>query len=486
MQKQFVFNLALIIILNTIIKPFYILGIDAEVQNQVGTAAYGSYFSLLNLTFLFNIVLDFGIVNYNTRNIAQHPKLIRSYFNKLLSIRFLLFGLYIFVALVMGFTLGYRGDEIYYLSILVFNQFIVAAIQFFRSNITALHWFKAEAFISVLDRFLLIIFCSVLLWSSVLEEGITIAWFIYAQTVAYSITAIACLIILSKQLNRFQFSFNLIYAKSIIKQSSPYALLIFLMFIYNRTDSIMLERLLPDGNIHAGIYAQGFRYLDAVNMFALLFAGLLLPIYSRLIKEKKPLINMVETPFRILIPISILVGVTCFFNSQTIIAWRYISFNDESSLAFSILILSFVPIATTYIFGTLLTANGSLKALNIMAIFGVFLNLILNLILIPKLQSYGAAIATLITQSLTAIVQIIIAYYIFKFRVNQKLLFSVLLYTLFIILLNYLPTTRLVDLSSINPTLIVVAKLIIGVLFLLVFRIFKLSHFLTILKPQNN
>ena len=136
MQKQFVFNLALIIVLNVIIKPFYILGIDAEVQNQVGTAAYGTYFSLLNLTFLFNIILDFGIVNYNTRNIAQHPELIKSYFNKLLSIRVLLFSLYFTVVIASGFILGYEGDELYYLSLLIINQFIVASIQFFRSNIT--------------------------------------------------------------------------------------------------------------------------------------------------------------------------------------------------------------------------------------------------------------------------------------------------------------------------------------------------------------
>ena len=77
---------------------------------------------------------------------------------------------------------------------------------------------------------------------------------------------------------------------ALIKQSFPYALLILLMMFYNRVDSIMIERLLEDGDMQAGIYAQGFRYLDAVNMFALLFAGLLLPMFSKMLAKNEKII----------------------------------------------------------------------------------------------------------------------------------------------------------------------------------------------------
>ena len=74
MKNKFFSNLVLILLLNVVIKPLYILGIDAEIlkiteYNNPG--AYGTYFSLLNLTFIFNIILDLGINNFNTRNIAQ-------------------------------------------------------------------------------------------------------------------------------------------------------------------------------------------------------------------------------------------------------------------------------------------------------------------------------------------------------------------------------------------------------------------------------
>ena len=54
MKQKFVWNLFLIVILNLLIKPFYIIGIDAEVINRVGLTEYGNYFALINLSFLFN------------------------------------------------------------------------------------------------------------------------------------------------------------------------------------------------------------------------------------------------------------------------------------------------------------------------------------------------------------------------------------------------------------------------------------------------
>ncbi len=56
------------------------------------------------------------------------------------------------------------------------------------------------------------------------------------------------------------------------------------MSFFNRADSVMIERLLPDGKEQAGIYAQSFTVLDALSQFALLFAALLLPMFSKMLK----------------------------------------------------------------------------------------------------------------------------------------------------------------------------------------------------------
>jgi hypothetical protein len=125
MQRSFLSSLFLIILLNLLVKPFFILGIDAEVQNRVGEAVYGNYFALLNFSFLLNILLDLGTTNYNTRNIAQHPQLITKHFSKILWLRLSLFMLYAAFTLITGLFVGYSGDEFYLLIILMINQFLV-------------------------------------------------------------------------------------------------------------------------------------------------------------------------------------------------------------------------------------------------------------------------------------------------------------------------------------------------------------------------
>ena len=90
MKKKFFSNLVLILLLNVVIKPLYILGIDAEILriteiNDPGS--YGTYFSLLSLSFIFNIILDLGINNFNTRNIAQNNQLIKMHFSSKLTLK---------------------------------------------------------------------------------------------------------------------------------------------------------------------------------------------------------------------------------------------------------------------------------------------------------------------------------------------------------------------------------------------------------------
>ena len=84
----------------------------------------------------------------------------------------------------------------------------------------------------------------------------------------------------------------------IIKKSMPYALLIFLMSVYYYSDVVMVERM--RGNIEAANYAHGYRFFMAFNMLGYLFAGLLLPIFSKLIKEKQSVLPVSWLSFKLI------------------------------------------------------------------------------------------------------------------------------------------------------------------------------------------
>jgi O-antigen/teichoic acid export membrane protein len=141
-QKKFISNLILMVVLNLLVKPFYIFGIDATVQNRVGAEAYGLYFSLINLSFLFNILMDLGINNFTTKNISQYPHIISRYVGKLFTFRLLLFAIYVVLTIALAVGLGYKDKELYVLLFLVLNQFLATLIAYFRSHFTGLLFFK--------------------------------------------------------------------------------------------------------------------------------------------------------------------------------------------------------------------------------------------------------------------------------------------------------------------------------------------------------
>ena len=107
MQKKLLSGLFWLLLLNLLIKPFWILGIEVGVQNAVGNEVYGFYFSIFNLAYIFNILLDIGITNFNTRNIAQHPQLIVKHLSGILAVKLMLLVLYLLVTFTVGLLLGY-------------------------------------------------------------------------------------------------------------------------------------------------------------------------------------------------------------------------------------------------------------------------------------------------------------------------------------------------------------------------------------------
>jgi O-antigen/teichoic acid export membrane protein len=406
MQRAFLTNLALVLVLNLLVKPFYILGIDAEVQVRAGTAAYGDYAALLSLSFLLNILLDLGITNFNTRHIAQHTHLLKKHLSGIIGVRLVLVALYAVATFLTAWVLGYREGQFSLLAILVLNQVLVATVLYLRSNIAGAQLYTTDSLLSVLDRVLLIGLMGWLLWGRYATEPFPIEAFVWAQTFAYATTALVALYIVVKRAGGLRVKWNGAFMWVVLRKSFPYALLILLMTFYYRTDTVMLERLLPDGALQAGIYAQGFRFFEAFNMLGYLFAGLLLPMFSRQLRQGEDVAPLAGLAFRLVLAGALAVAVAGSFHAKALMDLRYDAFTDRSAPAFAVLIWCFAAVCTTYIFGTLLTASGDLKALNRMAAFGMLLNIGLNLVLIPRYQALGAAWASLITQGLTALVQV--------------------------------------------------------------------------------
>lgn len=422
MKRKFLTNLILLLFLNLLVKPFWILGIDLTVQNTVGSEAYGFYFSLFSFSILLNILLDLGITHFNTRAVARDPHLLPQFLSGIVVLKLTLAVLYAAVSFGLAWIIGYDRLQLGMLLFLVFNQFLASFILYLRSNLSGLHLFRTDSLVSVIDRVVMIAICGTLLWGNVTEKPFRIEWFVYAQTASYLFTLFLVFILVLGKASWFKPRLNLKEWKSLLRQSIPFATLILLMSFYYRVDSVMLERMLPDGKEQAGIYAQAFRILDVFGMFAFLFAGLLLPIFSRMIRNSQPVEEITRFSFSLLlVPSTILCLVMIWYRTELMDA-LYVTHARVSSEILAVLMLAFIGMAASYIYGTLLTANGSLGWLNSLAAAALLLNIGLNLVLIPRYQALGSAFASMLTQVLTAVGHWIISKKIFGFVINIRLL----------------------------------------------------------------
>jgi O-antigen/teichoic acid export membrane protein len=433
MQKKFIENLIFLIFINLLIKPFWIFGIDRTIQVAVGDVEYGLYFSLFNFSFIFQIILDFGITNFNNRNISQHSQLMGKYFSSIITFKLLLTLVYLLILFSTGFIIGYSQRAIHFLLFLAINQVLASYILYLRSNISAVQQFKLDGLFSVMDRIFMIILCSMALWGNFFKGHFRIEWYVYIQTISYSITVIIAFLTVYHKAGYVRFTFNRSFFIVIVKNTWPFAVLALLMSVYNRIDGVMIERLLRGntGRFEAGIYAQGYRILDAFNMFAFLFATLLLPIFSKMLKQKENVVDMVRTSYSLFFFPAFFLVITCFFYRAEFMNLLYHQTSEYNYNVFGLLMINFLATGSVYIFGTLLTANGNLRFLNSISAVGVVLNIALNFFLIQKFHALGAAISTLITQFLLSGWQLIRACNLFKIRISV----SYLLKSAFFILL---------------------------------------------------
>jgi len=428
MQREFLLNILFLVLINILIKPFFIFGIDLTVQNRLPEGDYGLYFTLLNFTYLFQILNDFGIQNFNNRHVSQHPKLLPKYFPNLLALKFLLSTVYVSLSLLAAWGLaGYGWRELPLLLILLFNQVLAQGILFLRSNISGLGHYRLDSLLSSLDKFLMLATCGVLLWGMP-RHILSAETFALAQTLAFALTALVVFGVLRGKADlplRPTWVGNWRAARPalavLFRKSFPFALVILLMTAYTRLDAVLLERLLPDGKMHADVYAGAYRLLDATNMLGYLFASLLLPMFARMLKTGEPLRPLVSVSFKLIWAGSIALAAAVYFARadliQLMMPARASAYRWDT---LGVLIWTFVPVGATYIFSTLLTAGERLMQMNRFFALGIVLDIGLNLLLIPRYQALGSAWATLGTQAFIAVAVAVLCVRHFQLRPSAK------------------------------------------------------------------
>ena len=492
MHRIFFSNLLFSLLLNLLIKPLAIFGIDAQVQNVVGLDHYGLYFSLLSLSLILNILMDLGINNYVIKTVAKNQEEAKSQISSILLLRLLLFLVYIGILFTSAFLLGYDSMAMKLLFFMGLNQLFIVFIAYFRGFFSGLQYYKLDSLFSVFDRIILILTAGSVLFFSTGYE-MTIPLYIGLQTFGYFITCVFAFIFFKRLVGSIHWKIDLAHFTSVLQKSLPFALLIILMSIYTRIDGILLHKLHWNGAMEAGIYAKGFRLLDALYMFGMIFAGLLFPMFSNVLHESiQKVRELVVIAANFLMGGVLVIVFIVILHAERIFQLIY-TYDAQSIVPFDWMMLSFIGVSMNFVFGTLLTAHGNLKELNIISAIGVLINVSLNIFLIPRYGAAGAGFTAFVTQVIMSITQFILCVRIFKLKIGLlhigKWLLFVLSFVTTVLLLVWaffqLEDQNMLQDSSLVFCLILAAELLIGLVLMLVFKLIQLNPLKNLFLTQS-
>jgi O-antigen/teichoic acid export membrane protein len=420
LKREFIKNLVWLQALNWLIKPVWILWIERTVQLQLGNEWYGQYFVHFNVGLLFAVLLDAGLNSYISREVATHGKVL--HLKRILFLRLVFGGLYV---LLVAAVAWWQSLSALLVLLVCINQILASFLLLIRAILQGKHLFISDGVLSVTDRLIAVIGSAVFLYGNREFSGFNgVVVFLLAQTVGYIVALVLGGYFLRFSQNKVQ-EVSAVFAiptfKEWLKQVGWYIAMALAMSIFTRVDSLMIRIFSPDvqgaegiqnaGFFQAGLYAQGYRLLDAALIFSTLLSTQLLPIFSRNISQNKSSETVLWGSFRLVWLVSVSAFLLAVVLGKPIIEMMYKGKWETQSAEmitaswkiFCFLMAAYIPMALIHVFGTYVTAMGELKWLTKIAVLALLINIALNRIFIVEFGALGASWSCLITQGFFAV-----------------------------------------------------------------------------------
>ena len=394
--KQFYKSVSLLLLLNIVLKPIWILGIDRQVQLIVGATTFGNYYALLQLATIFSIVLDFGLGIYYTTNYTNTTKaILQGQFKHLLIVKIVLSLAYTLLILILYSSFGVPITNI--IGLLIVTQIANSFLLFGRNYFTIHQLYTYDAWLSVTDKLLATAIIGYMLYMPTSLYDISIQQYI---TIPLCCKVLLIIVVYAYIFNTpiQQSSPTTITHSPNLKKIIPYTLVILLMAVLLRSHIWLLKVLHPTGTTEVAVYAYGYRLLDAFNSFGYLVAAFLFPF----ICKHLPHTVIVH---KVLRQLTIWLWVLCF----VLIVGVFICKNEIATMLYHTALYptpwviwysctACLGCGLVHIYSSVLTAANAIQLLIKITLSFTLLSIVTNIIVIPLYGAIGTAIVCSIVQ----------------------------------------------------------------------------------------
>ncbi len=389
--KQTIFKNTFWLTIGTTVNKLLNLFLLIYVARILGATEYGKFSFALSFVSLFVILHDFGLPTLITREYAKNEEeKDREEFYSILSLKALL-SIAAFIIILVGSFFVTVDPQIRNIILVLtlfslFNSFstIFYAVFQARQKMEYQAWLEAAQYllISGFGIFILFRFPSV--------ENLS-----YGYLAASLISFIFVLTFFNKKIFNLRIFWRSLVWRKFLIMSWPLVLTGLFGAVYNYIDSVMMGFW---GMItETGWYNAAYRIIFVTYIPMGLISGSFYPALSNFFKtsiEKLQKVWDYQMELMILFALPLVVG-GIVLAPRIIYSFYSLDFTP-SILAFQILILSTGLIFLYRSFSDIMIVSNQQKNVFWVTILGAIINILLNLILIPRYKLYGAAVATVV------------------------------------------------------------------------------------------
>ncbi|MEH2454336.1 flippase [Nostoc sp.] len=370
------------------------LVVGVWVARYLGVQQYGLFNYALAFVSLFSPIFTLGLDDVVVRHIVRQS----SNKEEILGTTFwlkLLGG--IASVLLAVSTMFFLGEHE---TLKIWLVAILGMAGIFRAADTIELWFQSQ----VQSKYTVIAKNTAFLLNSVIKIALILtkapllafAWVTLAE---FAMSAISLLIVYQlKGSSLWLWRWNFAAAKTLLKESLPLIFSGFAIMIFMRIDQVMLGQMIGDSEV--GVYSAAVRISEIWYFIPAAIVSSVAPaIYAAKEKSESLYYHRIGQLLSLMTCISLAIAFPMTFLSNKIIMVMFGSGYAEAGPILAVHIWTslfvFMGLATSPWF----IAEGLNHVSLGKTLFGAILNIILNLLLIPKYAGLGAAIATIISQA---------------------------------------------------------------------------------------
>jgi O-antigen/teichoic acid export membrane protein len=388
--KRFFGNISFVVLLNLLVKPAWVV-VENLVQDRLGHATFGLIGSLSALALVVAALADLGLTPYSVQRVAAEPNFMAETFPTLLPLRGALNFVALPALLAVGWLLHYRGAELGWLMAVGAALLLTQYGQFLRGTLQAHQKFNTDAVLSVVEKFVLLGAVLVLI-----PIGLTLPSYVGARLGAAAFSTILLYGLMTRFFGRVRYRWQGPVARNALRASLPFAFMTLLYGMNERIDMVMLERLAPH-KAEAGYYAGAYRWVDAVMMYAWTVLPLFFAKFASVPRDAAAQRELLRFGQRVVtLPLLFVVAFVLFRGE--VLFWQFSHSTpaevQRMTLCLKILFLNVLVHGFFAIYSTLLTSTTHERPVSWLVAGSIFLNIGLNLFLLPR---YGAVAASLDT-----------------------------------------------------------------------------------------